>query len=110
MVTQQFDASVIPLITDEDRRSLATYPSRPDIKVVAIGSERFSVVDNATDAEQAKQEALRQCNTKATRCRVYAVGSGRDLVESGDTAPPLTPAIFAPSRLRCRSCPPMSRP
>jgi hypothetical protein len=41
---------------------------------VAIGSERFSVVDNATDAEGAKQEALKQCNTRTTRCRVYAVG------------------------------------
>lgn len=74
VATQPFDASVVPLITDEDRRSLSTYPSRPEIKVVAIGSERFSVVDNATDVENAKQEALKRCNTTTTRCRIYAVG------------------------------------
>lgn len=74
-VTQQFDASVVPLITDEDRRTLATYPSRPELKVLAIGSDRFSVVDNATDIEKAKQQALQQCSTRgSTQCRIYAVG------------------------------------
>lgn len=75
MATQKFDPVVVPLVSDEARRSLQTYAARPDIKVLAIGSDQFSVVDNAVDVESAKQQALNQCSTRTTRCRIYAVGT-----------------------------------
>jgi DNA-binding winged helix-turn-helix (wHTH) protein len=71
---EQFDAARVPFVSDEDRRSLATYPGRPGIKVLAIGAARFAVVDGASDLEKAKQEAIEKCSTKITRCRIYAVG------------------------------------
>lgn len=85
LASQKFDASVVPLVSDEARHGLSSYPARPDIKILAIGSDRFSVVDNATDVERAKQEALRQCSSAATRCRIYAVGI--DVVWSRESMP-----------------------
>ena len=106
--TQQFDASTVPLVSDEVRRSLASYPARSDIKVLAIGSDRFSVVDNATDVERAKREALRQCSTAATRCRIYAVGMDVVWTEENRCRWP-TRAICAPSHWPCRSHPATSQ-
>lgn len=73
--TQRFDASVIPLVEDETRRFLASYPRRPESKAIAITSGGMAVVDSQPDAETAKQEALQRCNAKTKRqCRIYAVG------------------------------------
>ena len=83
---QKFDASVVPLVTDEVRRSLAGYADRPDAKALAIAREGWSVVDGASDSEAAKHEALRQCAGRAKGvCRIYAAGT--DVVWSKDTLP-----------------------
>jgi DNA-binding winged helix-turn-helix (wHTH) protein len=82
----KFDASVVPLVTDEVRRTLAGYPGRPDAKALAISNEGWSVADSAPDIESAKQEALRQCTARAKGvCRIYA--AGMDVVLSRDTLP-----------------------
>jgi hypothetical protein len=71
-----FDAAIVPLITEEARRSLASYPSRPDFKALAITGEGMFVTDGEADAEAAKQDALRRCNARTKRqCRLYAVGT-----------------------------------
>lgn len=73
--TKRFDASAVPLVNDEVRRSLASYPSRPDAKALAIANEGWSVVDSAPDIETAGREAVHQCAAKANgRCRIYAAG------------------------------------
>jgi len=83
---QKFDASVVPLVTDEVRRTLAGYVNRPDAKAVAIAREGWSIVDGASDSEAAKHEALRQCAGRAKGvCRIYAVGM--DVVWSSSTLP-----------------------
>lgn len=88
---ERFDASAVPLVGDEMRRSLANYPSRPDIKALAISVFGWGVADGEPDTESAKQEALRQCNARAKRrCRVYAVGT--DVVWSAATLPLPAPA------------------
>jgi hypothetical protein len=46
-----FDETVVPLITDADRLSLANYPARPDAKAVAISRGRLSIVDEAAIIE-----------------------------------------------------------
>jgi DNA-binding winged helix-turn-helix (wHTH) protein len=72
---QKFDASVVPLIDDESRRNLASYPNRSDFKALAITDLGWAVSDGAQNVESAKEEALRRCNAKTKRdCRLYAVG------------------------------------
>lgn len=72
----QFQAAIVPLVTDEQRRTLALYPARPDIKALAIAGDGWAVADGAPDIETASKEALRQCAAKAKRvCRLYAVGT-----------------------------------
>jgi DNA-binding winged helix-turn-helix (wHTH) protein len=72
-----FDASAVPLVGDEARRSLSNYLARPEAKALAISRESWSVVDGAADMETARREALRQCaaTTKAGVCRIYAAGA-----------------------------------
>ena len=55
---QKFDASVVPLVSDAHRRSLASYPNRPDAKALAIAYDLISVVDGISDIEGAKQAAI----------------------------------------------------
>jgi len=72
---EKFDASVVPLVTDETRRSLASYPNRPDYKALAITGGGNGVADGHTNEEAAKGDALRRCNQNGQRqCRLYAVG------------------------------------
>ncbi|HKH02898.1 MAG TPA: transcriptional regulator [Bradyrhizobium sp.] len=72
---QMFDASIVPLVSDATRRSLASYPNRPDAKALAIAGDGWGVADAATDLESAKREALMHCATRAKRaCKIYAVG------------------------------------
>jgi class 3 adenylate cyclase len=72
----KFDASVIPLVRDGVRRSLADYASRPDAKALAISNDGLvRVVDGFADPEGAKSDALQRCRTASHRlCRLYAVG------------------------------------
>lgn len=91
---QRFDASAVPLVTDEMRRSLAGYPGRPDAKALAISNDGWSVADGAPDIETAQKEALRQCAARGKSvCRIYATGT--DVVWSRDMLP-----LAAPGDLR----------
>ena len=73
---QRFQAAIVPLVTDEVRRTLARYPDRPDIKALAIARDGWAIADGAPDIETASKEALRQCAARAkTVCRVYARGT-----------------------------------
>jgi DNA-binding winged helix-turn-helix (wHTH) protein len=72
---QKFDASAVPIIDDEARRSLASYPNRPDFKALAITGEGFAVSEGEASGEAARQDALRRCHARTKRqCRLYAVG------------------------------------
>lgn len=83
---QMFDPTIVPLVADANRRSLASYPSRPNPKALAIAYDTTAVSDGATDIESAKQEALRQCQSKTKRvCRIYA--AGLDVVWSRASVP-----------------------
>ena len=83
---QPFDASIIPLIADRGRQVLASYPSRPDFKALAIGRWQLGLADTAPNIETAKQDALRRCNAGAdSPCRLYAVGN--DVVWPKDSIP-----------------------
>jgi DNA-binding winged helix-turn-helix (wHTH) protein len=87
---QRFDAAVVPLVEDETRRTLASYPSRPDAKALAITGGGFAVADGHRNAEAAKQDALQRCKARSTRdCRLYAVGM--DVVWSKDAMPMAAP-------------------
>jgi DNA-binding winged helix-turn-helix (wHTH) protein len=89
-----FDASIVPLVDDEARKSLASYPNRPDFKALAITGEGMAVADGEPDAEAARQDALRRCTAKTKRqCRLYAVGV--EVVWSGEALP-----LPAPDDLR----------
>jgi DNA-binding winged helix-turn-helix (wHTH) protein len=73
-----FDASVVPLITDAARHELATYPTQPDFKALAISSSGYGLAFNARDASSAKAEALERCKAKVSGgryCALYAVGT-----------------------------------
>jgi DNA-binding winged helix-turn-helix (wHTH) protein len=73
---QTFDASVVPIIEDEARRGLASYPNRPDFKALAITGEGFAVAEGEASEEAARQDALRRCHARTKRqCRLYAVGT-----------------------------------
>ena len=83
---QRFDAASVPLIDEEMRRSLASYPNRPDAKALALTGMGMGVADGHPDAEAAKQDALRRCNANTKRqCRLYAVGL--DVVWSKEAIP-----------------------
>jgi DNA-binding winged helix-turn-helix (wHTH) protein len=70
-----FDASFVPLVEDETRKSLASYPDRPDYKALAITGGANGVAEGQPNAEAAKEDALRRCNARSKRqCRLYAVG------------------------------------
>ena len=91
---QRFDAASVPLVDDEARRSLASYPNRPDAKALAITGEGMAVADGEPNAEAAKQDALRRCNARTRRqCRIYAVGM--EVVWSKEALP-----MSAPEDLR----------
>ena len=91
---QRFDASSVPLVDDETRRSLASYPNRPDAKALAITGEGLAVADGQPNAESAKEDALRRCTARTKRqCRIYAVGT--DVVWSKEALP-----LPAPEDLR----------
>jgi hypothetical protein len=98
---QRFDAASVPLIGDEMRRSLATYPTRPDHKALAItgagggiSEGGMGVADGQPNAEAAKEDALRRCNaTSKRRCRLYAMGM--EVVWSKEALP-----LAAPEDLR----------
>jgi hypothetical protein len=72
---QRFDAASVPLIDDEMRRSLATYPTRADHKALAItgagggvsAGGGMGVADGQPNAEAAKEDALRRCNATSKR-------------------------------------------
>ncbi len=77
-VAQRFDASVVPLITDEARNDLAAYPSQPDFKAVAISVDAYGTAMAARDASTASAEALERCKARSrpnAYCRLYAVGT-----------------------------------
>jgi DNA-binding winged helix-turn-helix (wHTH) protein len=91
---QRFDASSVPLVDEETRRSLVSYPNRPDAKALAITGEGLAVADGQPNAESAKEDALRRCTARTKRqCRIYAVGM--DVVWSKEALP-----LPAPEDLR----------
>jgi len=74
---EKFDASVVPLVEDETRRTiLASYPNLPDYKALAITGGSNGIADRHANVEAAKEDVLRRCNNriKEKRCRLYAVG------------------------------------
>jgi DNA-binding winged helix-turn-helix (wHTH) protein len=82
----RFDPSVVPIVSNEVRRALSSYPQRPDAKALAIGGEAWSVADGAASREEAEKEALRQCAVRAkVVCRLYA--SGMEVVWSKNALP-----------------------
>lgn len=85
--SKTFDAATVPLVDDYTRRALASYPSRPDHKALAIGGAgQFYVSDGAENVEKAREAALQGCYDKFKRpCRVYAVGT--DIVWSEQALP-----------------------
>ena len=85
-VLAKFDASVVPLATDLDRSELATYPSQPDFKAVAISAGGYGRGIGARDASSAQAAALEDCKARTRRpCRLYAVGA--DVVWSMKSLP-----------------------
>jgi DNA-binding winged helix-turn-helix (wHTH) protein len=87
----RFDASSVPLVDNDMRRSLASYPNRPDAKALAITGVGMAVADGQPNAEAAKQEALQRCNARTKRqCRLYAVGM--DVVWPKEALPMPAPA------------------
>jgi DNA-binding winged helix-turn-helix (wHTH) protein len=91
---EKFDASVIPLVTDETRRSHASYPNRPDHKALAIIGGANGVADGHSNVEAAKQDALQRCYERITdrkrQCRLYAVDM--DVVWVKEAMPTPAPA------------------
>lgn len=66
------------MIRDEARNQLATYPSLPDFKAIAISADGYGTAMGARDASAASAEALDRCKaaSKPTAyCRLYAVGN-----------------------------------
>ena len=84
---QPFDAAVVPLISDSDRRNLASYPALPGFKAVAIAAQGWGVASGTSDLESAKREALQRCGVRAKSaiCKIYA--SGMDVTWSRDWVP-----------------------
>jgi DNA-binding winged helix-turn-helix (wHTH) protein len=85
---RKFEASNVPMVDDDTRRSLATYPARPGNKAVAlaINLPAIGVADGAPDAETARNEALRQCGASGrAMCRIYAVNM--EVVWSAESLP-----------------------
>jgi adenylate cyclase len=74
---ERFDHTMIPLVADRVRESLANYEKEPDHKSVSIAREGWGVAVGAVDVEAAKREALDRCNQRDQKgyCRVYAVGN-----------------------------------
>jgi TIR domain len=74
--TQTFDASVVPLVTESVRASLAEYPKQPDAKALAISADSYGVSVGASSQDIAQREALDQCLRRSTTiCRIYATGT-----------------------------------
>jgi hypothetical protein len=74
--TQIFDASVVPLVTEFVRASLAEYPKQPDAKALAISADSYGMSVGASSLDIAQREALDQCRTRSTTiCRIYATGT-----------------------------------
>lgn len=91
---RRFDAASVPLVDDEARRTLASYPTRPDFKALAITGGGMAIADGQPNAEAAKRDALQRCNVRTKRqCRLYAVGM--DIVWSKEALP-----LPAPDDLR----------
>ena len=85
--SQLFDPAVIPLMSDSDRQALATYPTLPGFKALAIAAQGWGVASGASDLESAKSEALKRCGTRAKSeiCKIFA--SGMDVVWSREWVP-----------------------
>jgi len=74
--TQIFDASVVPLVTDLVRASLAEYPKQSDVKALAISADSYGMSVGASSLEVAQREALDQCRPRSTTIgRIYATGT-----------------------------------
>jgi class 3 adenylate cyclase len=74
---QAFDASTVPLVSDQNRASLARYPNEPDFKAIAISRETYAVSVGGPNAAFAQREAMARCNQRDSKgfCRIYAVGT-----------------------------------
>jgi hypothetical protein len=74
--TQVFDASVVPLVTEFVRASLAEYPKQPDAKALAISADSYGMSVGASSLDIAQREAIDQCRPRSTTiCRIYATGT-----------------------------------
>jgi hypothetical protein len=74
------------MVSDEVRRVLASYPSLPDAKALAISPDRYGIGEAAPDAERARQDAMRRCGASARfTCQIYAIGT--EVVWSRDAMP-----------------------
>ncbi len=76
LASQEFDAALVPLVDDSVRTTLASYPTLPGAKAIAISTDHWGMASGAADIESAKRDALERCQAAAKRpCRLYAVGS-----------------------------------
>jgi two-component system OmpR family response regulator len=72
-----FDAAAVPLVTDQVRRDLATYPAQRDHKAIALSEDGWAMAVAAADQESANKEALERCGERTVTnrfCRLYATG------------------------------------
>jgi adenylate cyclase len=68
-------ASAVPFISDRARVDLASYADFPAYKAVALARDGLGVASAAQTAEEAKDRAFRECQSRAVaRCSIYAVG------------------------------------
>ena len=73
-----FNASDVPLVSDDVRADMASYSTEPDFKAVAISADGWGMAIGAANLEAAQREALERCKARTktiTGCRIYAVGA-----------------------------------
>ena len=85
---EAFDPTVVPFLSDENRRALASYSALPTAKAVALSKGQFGLASGAPDLESAKKEALVRCERRyktTGNCKIYA--TDMDVVWSRKSLP-----------------------
>jgi DNA-binding winged helix-turn-helix (wHTH) protein len=85
---EAFDPTVVPFLSDENRRALASYSSLPKAKALALSEGEYGIASGAPDLESAKKEALDRCERRyktTGNCKIYA--TDMDVVWSRKSLP-----------------------
>ena len=72
---EAFDPTVVPFLSDENRRALASYSALPTAKALALSESEWGLASGAPDLASAKKEALERCERRAAttaNCKIYA--------------------------------------